>query len=120
MPNRILIKSYCRLKIDEGLLRQKIEEALAARGLKSGIELSILLTGKTRGRELNRKYRQKNYYPQMLEFPMSKEADEDGFTRLGDIVICLSLLYKDTKIFHKTTAEVLEEWLAHGIGNLLQ
>ncbi|MCL4384678.1 rRNA maturation RNase YbeY [Patescibacteria group bacterium] len=120
MPNRILIKNYCRLTIDEALLKKKINEALRAVGYGDKVELSIILVGRRRGRALNQKYRQKNYDPQMLEFPMTKEADEDGYIRLGDIVICLELLYKDVRSFKKPEGEILDEWLAHGMKNLLQ
>ena len=120
LENRILVKSYCRLKLDQKMLVDKINQELNRRGMGNAIELSVLLVGRKRGRELNVRYRKKNYDPQMLEFPMSKEKDEDGYVRLGDIVICLELLYKDTRIFGKNVEEVLTEWLIHGIDNLLQ
>jgi rRNA maturation RNase YbeY len=69
---------------------------------------------------LNIKYRNKDYIPQVLGFPMSTGADADGITRLGDIVICTQKL-KYEAVFQKVNVEmVLMEWLLHGLDNLLR
>lgn len=118
--NRILIDKKCRLSVDEAKLIDKINQVLARLGLNRGVELSVLLVGRKRALDLNKKYRKMTYIPQMLEFPMSKEPDADGWLRLGDIVICWELLIKDTKIFNKSVDDILDEWLVHGLGNLLK
>lgn len=118
--NRILVSKASRIEFNTDLLVLKANEVLVSFGYKSGIELSFMLMGKKRALELNKSYRQKDYIPQMLEFPMSKKADADGIIRLGDIVICVPLFKKEMVVFGKSEETVLDEWLAHGIGNLLQ
>ena len=76
--------------------------------------------GRKRAKELNINYRQKSYIPQVLGFPMDREKSADGYIKLGDIVICTQKL-KYEVVFQKSTLDkVLEEWLVHGVENLLK
>ena len=118
--NRILITNESELDFNLDLLEKKINQSLESYALFDGVELSVLLLGKKAALALNIKYRKRSYIPQMLEFPMSKNADEDGYIHLGDIMICVPLFVKEMKKYHKTEQDVVSEWLAHGIGNLLQ
>jgi rRNA maturation RNase YbeY len=120
MSNKVLIKNYCRFRIDEGLVARVFDKELKKNGLEDKVELSMVIVGRKRAQGLNKNYRNKNYIPQMLEFPMSKEKDEDGWIRLGDIMLCWELVLKDTRKFNKSVAEILTEWAEHGIGNLLK
>ena len=76
--------------------------------------------GKKRAKELNIKFRQKDYIPQVLGFPMSREADSDGYIRLGDIVICTQKLKYEEVFLKKKRGQILTEWLVHGVENLLK
>jgi len=69
---------------------------------------------------LNIKYRQKNYIPQVLGFPMSRLKDSDGYIRLGDVVICTQKLKYEVEFLGKKRSEILSEWLIHGVENLLK
>ncbi len=120
MENRILIKNRCRLALDQEMLRRKLGEILGNHGYHENTELSVVLMGKKWGQKLNQQYRHKRYIPQMLEFPLSQKADEDGYVRLGDILICVAKFRDEMKQFGKSEEAVLTEWLEHGIGNLLQ
>lgn len=94
--------------------------ALRKRGFNpEKVELSIYFVGVKKAKELNIKYRQMDYIPQVLGFPMSKKVDADGMIRLGDIVICNSKLKYEAKFQKKTITEILEFWLLHGVDNLL-
>jgi len=95
------------------------KEALEEKGFKQSVELSVVFVGRKKAKELNVNYRQKTYIPQVLGFPMSQSADEDGVTRLGDIVICTQKL-KYEVVFQKSSLEkVLKYWLVHGVEDLL-
>jgi len=83
------------------------------------VELSVVFVGRKKAKDLNIKYRQKDYVPQVLGFPMSKVADEDGMIRLGDIVICTQKLKFEAKFQNKTTEMILNDWIEHGVDNLL-
>jgi rRNA maturation RNase YbeY len=94
------------------------EEALKEKKLNS-VELSVVFVGRKRAKDLNIKYRNKTYIPQVLGFPMSREADADGIVRLGDVVICTQKLKYETGFQKKSPEKVLKEWMVHGVENLL-
>jgi len=119
MNNTILINHSKNWGLDGILVEELAKKALIEKGLKNDIELSIYFVGRKKARDLNIKYRQKDYYPQVLGFPMSKEKDVDEKIRLGDIVICTQKLKYEVKFQKSTLEKVLYEWLVHGIENLL-
>jgi len=78
---------------------------------KSEAEISIALVGEGRIMELNKKYRGKNRVTDVLAF-----GDNDG---LGEIVICLREVKKNTKRYETTFEKELAKVLIHGILHLL-
>ena len=116
----ILIKHNKNWGLSEDLVCRLAQKALRERKIdEESVELSIYFVGPKKAKELNIKYRQMSYIPQVLGFPMSKEKDSDGMIRLGDIVICNSKLKYEAKFQHKSINEILEFWLLHGVDNLL-
>ena len=116
--NIVLIKYPKNWGLDGDLVEILAKEALKNKGFKENVELSIIFVGKTKAKQLNVQYRQKTYIPQVLEFPMSKKADEDGMIRLGDIVICTQKLKYEVKFQKSDLKTILFQWLSHGIDNL--
>ena len=119
MNNAILINHNRNWGLDEKLVERLALKALDKKGLNENIELSIYFVGRKKARDLNIKYRQKDYYPQVLGFPMSLERDADGWIRPGDIVICTQKLKYEIDFQKSTLEKVLYEWLMHGVENLL-
>jgi len=98
-------------------------------------ELSIALVGQERMRELNKKYRGKNRITDVLAFGQNSvslrrdslnEIERQKFPiipkselDLGEIVICLREVKKNTKRFDTTFEKELSKVLIHGILHLL-
>jgi rRNA maturation RNase YbeY len=120
MQNVVLIKHPKNWGLDEREVQKKAEEALEFFKLKENVELSVIFVGRKKAKELNIKYRQKDYIPQVLGFPMSKVADGDGYIRLGDVVICTEKLKYEIGFLKKSRQEILSEWMNHGVENLLK
>lgn len=120
MRNIILIKHPKNWGLDENLVLDKANEALEFFKLKENVELSVVFVGRRKAKELNIKYRGKDYIPQVLGFPMSRERDADGYMRLGDVVICTQKLKYEEKFLKKERDEILGEWMKHGVENLLK
>jgi probable rRNA maturation factor len=120
MKNRILIRHPKNWGLDEVLTENLAQKILVDFGFKSGVELSILFVGQKRAKKMNQQYRQKDYIPQVLGFPMSKTADSDGVIRLGDVVMCTKKLKYEAVFQKKTVEQILAEWLRHGVLNLLK
>jgi probable rRNA maturation factor len=91
-----------------------------------GLELSVVLVGDNRIRELNREYLAREGETDVLAFPMlafeEKEWDEAN-TRypelLGDIVICLPVAVKQAEESGVTDKEEIEHLAAHGLLHLV-
>ena len=73
-------------------------------------DLSIVLVGQGRIRELNKKYRGKNKTTDVLSF----QYDE-----LGEVIICLREVKKNAKKFGSTYKKELARILIHGILHIL-
>jgi rRNA maturation RNase YbeY len=117
--NLILINHSKNWGLDERLVERLAKKSLIEKGLRNDIELSVYFVGRKKARDLNIKYREKDYYPQVLGFPMSLEKDADGWIRPGDVVICTQKLKYEVDFQKSTLEEVLYSWLVHGIENLL-
>ncbi len=120
MDNVILIKHPKNWGLDAEIVRRLTQKALLTRGYKSDTEVSLLFVGRKRAKELNMSYRQKDYIPQVLGFPLSMDRDVDGVIRLGDIVICTQKLRYEIEFQKSDMETVLYEWLLHGVDNLLK
>lgn len=119
MKNSILIKHNSNWGVDEFLVQKKTELILKKFGFNEDVELSILFVGRKKAKELNIKYRQMTYIPQVLSFPLDRKKNADGMVRLGDIVICNEKLKYESKFQNKSIEQILEEWIEHGIEGLL-
>ena len=120
MKNVILIKHSKNWGLNEKEVVEKAKEALRYFNLNENVELSVVFVGRKKAKELNIKYRQQNYTPQVLGFPMSKDRDGDGYRRLGDVVICNAKLKYEVDFLDKRRSEILSQWLIHGVENLLK
>ena len=119
MKNEILIKHPKNWGLNESLVREAALMALKEKNLES-VELSVTFVGRKKAKELNVEYRKKDYIPQVLGFPMTREKDEDGMIRLGDVVICTQKLKYEVTFQKSNLEKVLEEWMIHGVENLLK
>lgn len=118
--NLILINHNKNWGLNEALVEKLSQKTLKEKGFESDVELSIYFVGRKKARDLNICYRQKDYIPQVLGFPMSTKKDVDGKIRLGDIVICTQKLKYEVEFQKSTLERVLYEWLVHGVENLLK
>ncbi len=79
---------------------------MARKVLPKDYELSLVFANDKLARSLNKKYRQRDYTPNVLVFPYSK--------RSGEIFLNLSQIKKDAKNFGMTQNECLKFMLIHG------
>jgi probable rRNA maturation factor len=105
-------------------LRQLKKDSLKALRLLNlqRAELSILLAGAKRTKELNLKYRGVNRTTDVLSFPIYESPDEfpaDADFLIGDIVINPSQALIQAKEHGVTFKEELRRLLVHGLLHLL-
>ncbi|MBI5901864.1 MAG: rRNA maturation RNase YbeY [Deltaproteobacteria bacterium] len=95
-----------------GKIRRMAGAALKGLGLKNR-ELSVLLAGNPRIRELNRAYRGMDKPTDVLSFPMDDEY------MLGDIVISVDKAVEQAERFGVTLEEEFARLMVHGLLHLI-
>lgn len=73
-------------------------------------ELSLIFIGPTKALALNKKYRDKDYTPNVLTFPLSENE--------GEIYICKSIARKQYRDFDMSYEKYLVLLVVHGILHL--
>ena len=83
-------------------------------------ELSVVITGDTRMRELNREYRGKDEPTDILSFSPEAQGlrSEDGYYIAGDLVISVDTLERNAEYFSVALDEELRRLVIHGILHL--
>ena len=85
--------------------------AVASTILGAQYQLSLTFIGSTRARTLNQTTRQKDYVPNVLSFPLSRDA--------GEIYICPEAAKKEAAGFGLSETGYLEYLCLHGCVHLL-
>ena len=116
----IEIRNLTRQPIKDDFLRRVAAEVLVI--LKRNENLSVVLVGAGRMRQLNRQYRRQNRLTDVLAFA----AVENNFilpvvlkNNLGEIIICLPQAEKQARIFEQPIKKELTRLLIHGILHLV-
>jgi len=120
----IEINNLTTTPISEEFLEKVVRKVLKEEKRKEN--LSIAIIGQGRMKKLNKKYRGKNQVTDILSFPTLKVpfekfkiGDFQKIEGLGEIVICLKEIKKNTKRFCSSFEKELTKVLIHGILHLL-
>ncbi len=115
---RILISKDPRYPLDVKEIRKIAGEVLDEHEITGSVELSIKFVGKRKAKGLNEDYRNKDYIPKVLAFPMNEKTPE-GKKILGDVVVCFPLARKEARQRKRLVNDIIKELLEHGISNLV-
>jgi probable rRNA maturation factor len=91
----------------DGVFLRKMKNMI----LTTKYDLNIYFVGKKKMREVNKKYRNKDYVTDILSFPF---LDDD----FGEIYICLEKANKKAKDFNTTEKKYLDYIIMHGMIHL--
>lgn len=107
-------------------LRKILKQILAARDVDAKTEISLLITGQDKIRELNGAYLGEDRPTDVLSFPMLPEPSgatfvtaPDGEKHLGDIIISLPQAAIQAREHVHTTEREIAILLIHGVLHLL-
>jgi len=99
-------------------LRRTCLRLLEASGVAEA-EVSVLLTGDLRMRELKRRYRRVDRTTDVLSFSQDEPGVSPLKAALGDIVISLPALRRNARRYGVPADQELERLVAHGLLHLL-
>ena len=85
-------------------------EAMKQAVLGKTYELSLTFIGSTMAQTLNQTYRQKDYVPNVLSFPLNEDT--------GEIYICLEVAKKEARKFNLSVDGYIAYLFIHGLVHL--
>lgn len=100
----------------DGALRGWAAAALAGR--REAAEVTIRLVDAGEGRQLNARYRGRDYATNVLSFPFAPEPGVD-LPLLGDLVICAPVVNREAAEQGKAPAAHWAHMVVHGVLHLL-
>ncbi|XOB46656.1 MAG: rRNA maturation RNase YbeY [Candidatus Nealsonbacteria bacterium] len=112
----IEVKNLTFTPVDEIFLKKAAENVLKGERKKK-FYLSIALIGRSRMKELNKKYLKRNYATDVLAFPETEKHPKINI--LGEIIICPQVIKNNAKKFNFVFKKELCKVLIHGILHLL-
>ncbi len=127
LTQMIEVNNLTTNQIDKEFLKKVAKKVLTSEN-KERLELSIVLVGRARIRELNKKYRRKNRVTDVLSFDYRTSKGSEGGEEnkvlfdhgdSGEIVVCLQEIKKNAKKFKSVFKKELARVLIHGILHLL-
>ncbi len=98
--------------------RHWVVAALAEAGRLGPAELSIRLVDAEEGRELNHRYRGRDYATNVLSFPVELPAGVSS-PLLGDIVLCAPVIAREAQEQGKSGRDHFAHLTVHGVLHLL-
>jgi probable rRNA maturation factor len=129
MEINVLIEEGIEVEPDAEWMQKVIEKILRYVNIPPNSEISLLVTGQDRIRELNREYRDKDRPTDVLSFSMAEQKEEgeptafigppDGLLHLGEVIIS----YPQAEIqAHERGHSIKKEMailIAHGMLHIL-
>ena len=106
----------------KSIVKKAISEVLKEMDLKKKYYLSILLTNNNGIKRINNKYRKINKSTNVLSFPQNDErfiTKKTSKIILGDIVISLEKIIKESKLQKKQSSDHLTHMVIHSLLHLL-
>jgi len=107
------INNLTKMQIDQNLIKKIVKNVLKTEKKTEGKDISVAFVGAERMRKLNKKYRGKDQTTDALAF------NENSKFGLGEIVICLQEVKKNSQKNNVPFKEEICRVLIHGLLHLL-
>ncbi|ATZ16387.1 putative rRNA maturation factor [Entomoplasma freundtii] len=107
---------------------EKLADQIIGKGVEllnlhqDNLSLTVQFVTEEKAQNLNHQYRQKNYIPDVLSFPLEmnpKEVQATGFWEIGDIIICFDEAQRKAGKYNHTLEEEMAFLITHGFLHLL-
>ncbi len=99
------------------LIKSAIKACMIEEGKGLNAEISLSFVNNNEIRELNKKYRGKDYSTDVLSFPLDEEIDD--IIILGDIVVSVDKVIEQAEEYNHTFERELIYLIIHGMFHLL-
>ncbi|MFO7888003.1 MAG: rRNA maturation RNase YbeY [Eubacteriales bacterium] len=117
----VLINNRQKIRVIEkkeiGLIEKAVEACLIEENKNSKVEISISFVNNKEIKELNKKYRGKDYPTDVLSFPLNEEVE--GLIILGDIIVSIEKVMQQSEEYNHSFERELTYLIIHGMFHLL-
>lgn len=114
----VLIASESRYPVSRPKIKETVTEYLKNLGIDD-VEISVIIVGERKIRELNREWRKLDEETAVLTFGLEEPRDASGTLRIGDIVISYPEARTIAEEDNLLVNEAIDKLLIHGLKNLL-
>jgi len=122
--------NFTTFNIPEKFFKDIAQQVFKKEGIKKDVSLEVVLLGRSKMREINKRYAGRNRITDVLSFPESevrkatkKEIDfiqaKEGEESLGEILLCPSRIKKNARKLKRDFKEEITLVFIHGILHLL-
>ncbi len=123
----IQIEGKLQTDLEEGWLRQVVEESLGIQDFGSEVELGVFITDDETVRELNQKYRGVDEPTDVLSFALLEKQDDfprsitppDGILHLGEVIISYPRAVRQAEENGHPIKQEMALLIVHGVLHLL-
>lgn len=132
---KVLITADSKYPVNRPKIRAAVEATLREKGITSDVEISVLICGERKSRELAKKYLADDSAHNVLSFPLADEGSAKAFTTgknaadfsprdgefliLGDIIVCYPLAQNQANSDNVLVDTKISELVSHGMLHLL-
>lgn len=131
----VLISADSKFPISRPKIKAAVESVLREKRVSSDVEVSVLVCGSRKSRELAKKYLSDDQAHNVLSFPLEESLGKNfsptgkaargfvehqpGLLILGDIAICYPLVQEEANRDNVLVDTKIDELISHGMLHLL-
>lgn len=116
------VKADSRYRFNRKKIRESVAKLLAEQNIKQKVELSLMVVGERKIRELEKKYFGEDKVTDVLSFPQmegKRIPGDETVLALGDVVVCYPQAKRQALKLNRLLDEEIEFLVKHGILHLL-
>ncbi len=120
---RLGVKADSRYRFNRKKVREGVLKVLVEQGIKQAVEVSLMVVGERKIRDLEKRYFGEDKVTDVLSFPQMDgesipEVDSEVLT-LGDVVVCYPQAKKQSLKLNRLIDDEIEFLVCHGVLHLL-
>lgn len=131
----VLVSADSRFPVSRPKIKEAVEKLLLQKRITSDAEVSVLICGTRKSRDLAKKYLNDDNPHNVLSFPLADEGEElasptgksakgfvefqNGLLILGDIVVCYPIAQEEANADNMMVNDKISELVQHGLLHLL-
>lgn len=116
------VKADSRYRFNRKKIRDGVLKVLSDHGIRQPVELSLMVVGERKIRDLEKKYFGEDKVTDVLSFPQLEGRElpgEEKVLLLGDVVVCYPQAKRQALKFNKLLDDEIEFLTCHGVLHLL-